>query len=205
MNHNVSSVQTLHDDAYALYTNVVIGKNEYSSDTIIDNLNQGFQCLQNTWKGKDAGVQIENVVKVHNAMIGIRETLVLLATLTSQIAAKYREIQNSNGAGLESFSVIISDSKSLLPDYVDNVDTINITSDANNGRTKIDAAANTIDLFISESRKYYDSIMHNWTAGPQRADIIQRFDTFLNNSNTYKDTLNSVSQSIRTALSNYGL
>ncbi len=205
MNHNVNSVQTLHDDAYALYTNVVIGGNEYSSDTIIANLATGIENLKNTWKGKDAGVQIENVVKVHNGMVGIRETLVLLASLTSQIAANYREIQNANGAGLESFGTITSDSKSLLPDYVDNADTINITPEANNGKLKIDAASNTIDQFISEAKKYYTNIMQNWTAGSRREEIISRFDTFISNSNAYKETLNSVSQSIRTALANYGL
>lgn len=205
MNHNVNSVQTLHDDAYALYNNVVIGGSEYSSDTIIANLAAGIANLKNTWKGKDAGVQIENVVRVHNAMIGIRETLATLATLTSQIAANYREIQNSNGAGLESFGTITSDSKTIMEDYVDNADTINITPEANNGRVKIDAANATIDQFISEAKKYYNNIMQNWTSGTQRDEIVVRFETFLSNSNSYKETLNSVSQSIRTALANYGL
>ena len=63
MNHEVNSVQVLHDDAYALYNNVVIGAGEYSADTIIGNLGSGIEILKNFWKGKDAGVQIENVVK----------------------------------------------------------------------------------------------------------------------------------------------
>jgi uncharacterized protein YukE len=205
MRHNVSSVQTLHDDAYALYNNVVIGGSEYSSDTIIANLASGIENLKNSWKGKDAGVQIENVVKVHNAMVEIRETLAVLATVTSKIAANYREIQNSNGAGLETFSYITSDSKTILPDYTDMADTINITPDANNGRVKIDAASTAIDQFISEAKRYYNNIMQNWTAGTEREELISRFETLISNSNTYKETLNSVSQSIRTALSNYGL
>ena len=145
MNHEVNSVQVLHDDAYALYNNVVIGAGEYSADTIIGNLGSGIEILKNFWKGKDAGVQIENVVKVYNAMIGIRETLVTLAMLTSKIAADYRDIQNANGAGLEAYATIVADNKSVIPDYVDNADTINISAEANEGKVKIDNASTAMD------------------------------------------------------------
>ena len=203
--HRVNSVQTLHDDSFALFNNVVVGGNEYSSDSIINNLGAGIANLKNTWKGKDAGVQIENVVKVYNAMVGIRETLATLAGMSSQIAANYRDIQNSNGAGLESFGIVQADSKSAMEDYVDNADTINITAEANTGKSKIDAANNCIDQFTQEARKYYNNIMQNWTAGSQRDELIQRFETFLSNSNSYKETLNQVSDSVTTAIRNYGL
>ena len=203
--HRVNSVQTLHDDSFSLFNNVVVGGNEYSSDSIISNLGAGISNLKNTWQGKDAGVQIENVVRVYNAMIGIRETLATLATISSQIAANYRDIQNSNGAGLESFGTVQADTKTTMEDYVDNADTINITPEANNGKAKIDAANNAIEQFIQEARKYYNNIMQNWTSGSQRDELITRFETFLSNSNSYKETLNSVSQSITTAIGNYGL
>ena len=205
MKHNVNSVQTLHDDAYGLYNNVVIGGNEYSSDTIIANLNTGIEILKNTWKGKDAGVQIEDVVRVHNAMVEIREDLADIASITSRIAADYREIQNSNGAGLESFSVITPDSRTKLPDYTDAEDTINIVPEANNGKVKIDIVVNAMDQFISQAKRYYSNIMQNWTAGTDREELVARFETFLSNSNSYKETLNSVSEGIKTALANYGL
>ena len=203
--HRVNILQTLHDDSFSLFNNVVVGGNEYSSDSIISNLGAGISNLKNTWQGKDAGVQIENVVRVYNAMVGIRETLATLATISSQIAANYRDIQNSNGAGLESFGTVQADSKTTMEDYVDNADTINITPEANNGKAKIDAANQAIEQFIQEARKYYNNIMQNWTSGSQRDELITRFETFLSNSNSYKETLNSVSQSITTAIGNYGL
>jgi uncharacterized protein YukE len=205
MEHKVSSVQMLHDDAYSLYTNVVIGGSEYSADSIIANLNAGIENLKNTWKGKDAGVQIQNVVQVHNAMVAIRNTLAELARTTSKISADYREIQNSNGAGLESFSVLSTESRSVLSDYVDNADTIDIVAEANAGKQKIDSANNSIASFISETTKYYNDIMNNWTAGPDRGTYTAAFEEFINKSKSYESTLDSVSESIRTALANYGL
>ena len=176
MNHEVKNVQLLHEDADALYRNVIIGSSSYSADTIISNLSSSVNILKNYWKGKDAGIQIENVIRVHNAMIEIRKMLVLLATLTSKIAADYRDVQNANGAGLNTLSALSGDSKSLLQDYSDNTDTVNITSEANEGKIKIDAANNAIDEFISESKKYYNNIMQNWISGPQREEIVTGFE-----------------------------
>ena len=206
MQHNVNSVQTLHDDAYALYNNVIVGGAEFSADTIIANLNAGIEILKNTWKGKDAGVQIQNVITVQKAMVGIRGILATLAATTSKIAANYREIQNSNGAGLESFGVINPDTGApAATDYTDTADTINITQEANNGKAKIDAANSAIGVFIVRATKFYEAIMQNWTAGTGREELSASFDSFISKSNSYKETLNSVSESIRTALANYGL
>lgn len=203
MNHKVNSVQTLHDDAMALYNNVVIGGADTSAETLINNLNSGIQVLKSCWEGKDAGVQIQNVVTVHNALVGIRNALAQLAMESSKIASNYREIQNANGAGLETLSVINCDTKTVMEDYSDTRDTINITPEANNGKSKIDAANNSMDGFISEVSKYYNSIMENWTVGTGRDNAVQAFDSFIANSNQYKEVLSEVSTSIATALQNY--
>lgn len=203
MNHKVNSVQTLHDDAMALYNNVVIGGADTSAETLINNLNSGIQVLKSCWEGKDAGVQIQNVVTVHNALVGIRNALAQLAMESSKIASNYREIQNANGAGLEILSVINCDTKTVMEDYSDTRDTINITPEANNGKSKIDAANNSMDGFISEVSKYYNSIMENWTVGTGRDNAVQAFDSFIANSNQYKEVLSEVSTSIATALQNY--
>lgn len=203
MNHKVNSVQALHDDAMALYNNVVIGGADTSAETLINNLNSGIQTLKSCWEGKDAGVQIQNVVSVHNALVGIRNALAQLAMDSSKIASNYRDIQNANGAGLETLSVINCDTKTVMEDYSDTRDTINITPEANNGKAKIDAANNSMDGFISEVSKYYNSIMENWTVGTGRDNAVQAFDSFIANSNQYKEILSQVSTSIATALQNY--
>ena len=203
MNHKVNSVQTLHDDAYGLFNNVVVGGGDFSADTIISNLAQGIQILKGCWEGKDAGVQIQNIVEVHNAMIGIRNSLGALAVESSKIAANYREIQNSNGAGLESFGPLSCENRTIMEAYSDVRDTVNISPEANNGKAKVDAANGSMDSFISEVKKYYNAIMDNWTMGTGRENAQEAFDTFISNSNKYKETLSNVSSSISTSVQNY--
>ena len=178
MNHKVNSVQSLYDDSVSLYNGVVNG----TAVNLINDLNQGIENLKNTWQGKDAGVQIQNVVNVHNSLVGIRNALGQIAVDCSNIACK---------------------AMSTLAAYSDDRDTVSITAEANNGKAKIDNAVNTIDEFISKARNSYDAIMNNWTAGSGRDNAISVFEQFFNTANQYKQTLSEVSQSIATAIQNY--
>ncbi len=204
MNHKVSSVQNLFDDAKNLYVKVVSG-GANSGDSIINNLQRGINTLKTCWAGKDAGVQIQNLIIVHNAMVTVRNSLGALAETTTKIATNYREIQNSNGAGLEMLTPVINETKPVLANYSDNRDSVNISvSLANNGNMNIKTANSEIENFISEVRKSFDSIMNNWTEGPGRDEFQSEFNSFVSNANRYRELLNQVSISITQAIKNYG-
>ena len=203
MNHKVNSVAQLHADATGLFNNGVTGGQNTSADTIISNIMAGINNLKGCWEGKDAGVQIQNLVVVHNAMVEIRNALGQLSVDASKIAKNYREIQNANGAGLEELGALNCEPRSKTEDYSDTRDTINITPDANNGKAKVDAANDAMDGFIQEVKKYYNAIMENWTVGTGREQAQEAFESFLANSNRYKETLSNVSGSITQALTNY--
>ena len=199
MNHKVNNVGQLYNDASSLYKNVVLG----TADTIINDLYQGINALKSSWEGKDAGVQIQNVIEVHNGMVAIRNALAELSKDSSLVAVKYREIQNVNRANLEALSPIAIETKNFTESYSDARDTINITPEANNGKNRIDAANNAIEGFINDVRKYYDMIMSNWQVGTGREKAESAFSEFMSKSNKYKETLAAVSQSITDALKNY--
>lgn len=203
MNHKVASVSDLYVSAKNLFEHGVVNEEISSADTIITNINSGIEILKNCWKGKDAGVQIQNLVVVHNAMVGIRNALGTLSVDASKIASNYREIQNANGAGLEPLVPLAIEPRSILENYVDVADTVSITPDAKNGKVKVDAANGAMDQFISTVQRYYDEIMTNWTIGTGREEAENAFTTFMNHSQEYKETLNSVSTSITTAIQNY--
>lgn len=202
MNHKVNNVQNLHESAVALYNNVVVN-GDASADTILNNLNQGIENLKNNWKGKDAGLRIEEVIKVHNAMISVRNALASLAVDSSKVAANYREIQNANGAGLEDLTTLSFETKTNLGDYSDTADTVDINPAAEQGKKLIDNANNSIDTFAGNVRVKYDEIMQNWTAGTGRDAATNAFESFISNVNQYKQVLSDVSANITKALQNY--
>jgi len=199
MNHKVNNVQQLYIDSEKLYNDCVLK----TADTLIDDLSQGINILKGCWEGADAGIQIQNVIEVHNSLVFIRNILAKLARDASSIASRYREIQNANRANLENLPVISINEKQIMSEYSDTRDTINITEEANNGKNKIDTANNNIDGFISEVKRYYNNIIDNWQMGQGREKAVEAFEDFLAKSNNYKNTLSDVSASITDAIKNY--
>ena len=202
MNHKVNNVQMLHDDAMYLHNNLVVG-GEAGADSILNSLNQAIENLKANWKGKDAGYRIQEVIGVHNAMVTVRNALDQLAADSSKVAANYREIQNANGAGLETLGTVATEVKTFLGDYSDTADTVDINPLAESGKNAIDTANNALDTFISDVRARYNSIMENWTLGTGRDAAQGAFEMFMSNANKYKETLTEVSSNITKALQNY--
>ena len=202
MDHKVANVQQLHDDAMFLYNNLVVG-GENSADYILNNLSQSVNNLKNNWKGKDAGVRIQEIIEVHNAMITVRNALAQLSTDSSRVAVNYRNIQIANGAGLDELSVINYDTKNKLDSHSDTADTIDINPEADIARSLIDGANNSLDTFKTEVQFKMDDIMGNWTVGSGRSAALDAFNSFSANVNKYKETLSEVSSNITKALQNY--
>ena len=202
MDHKVANVQQLHDDAMYLYNNLVVG-GENSADYILNNLSQSVDNLKSNWKGRDAGVRIQEIIEVHNAMVTVRNALAQLSSDSSRVAVNYRNIQIANGAGLDELAVINFDTKSRLAGHTDTADTIDINPQAEIGRNLIDGANNALDTFRVEVKARYDDIMGNWTVGSGRNAAKDAFDSFSANVNKYKETLTEVSSNITKALQNY--
>lgn len=202
MDHNVSNVQSLYETAHDLYSNVVLN-GDNSADSILYNLNQGIENLKNNWKGVDAGIRIQEVIRVHNAMIAIRNALAKLAVDSSKVASNYRDIQIANGAGKETLAVLSCEPKTVLGDYSDTADTIYINPSAEAGKKLIDTANTSIETFVGNVKVKYDDIMQNWTAGTGRDAANEAFESFIANANTYRQTLSEVSENITKALRNY--
>lgn len=203
MNHKVRSVQELYEDSKALYDDVITGGSDSSADSIITNLNKAIETLKSTWEGKDAGIWIQAIVEIHNAMVVLRNALSELAGDSSRVAVNYRNIQNANGAGLQSFGAIEGNIKAKIGDYVDSRDTISIVPEAGNGGSLVDAANKAIDEFISKVSGKYTAITENWSVGTGRDRAQAAFDTFISNSKKYKETLTQASENVRKAISNY--
>ena len=173
MDHKVVNVQELYDEACRLYNDVVCGK----ADTVIDNLNKAITILKNSWEGMDAGVQINNVVDVYNAMAKIRNVLATLAKDSSFVASKYREIQNANRAGYEDLPVLtIGAEKTALESYSDPRDTISINDEALAGKSLLDSVNGMYDDFKTDASHSHDAIMSNWQAGTGRNNAEAAFE-----------------------------
>lgn len=203
MDHNVNNVQMLYDDALYLHNTLVVG-GDASADSILSNLFQAIENLKNNWKGRDAGYRIQEVIRVYNAMVSVRNALSQLASDSVRVAANYREIQIANGASdADVLSTLSVDFKNYVQDYSDTSDAIDITSFAEEGKKFIDTANGLLERFENDVKFRYQYIMDNWTRGTGRDSAVGAFDLFLTNVNKYKQILTEVSSNITKALQNY--
>ena len=203
--HKVNNVTDLYNDAKVLYDSYVVGSGDASADTVLLNLEQGIETLKSSWRGVDAGVQINSVIRVYNAMVLVRNSLAQLAVDSSTVAANYRAIQTANSATMDELTPLTFDARTVMSEYTDTADTIDITPEANNGKNKLDAANTNLDSFVVAVRGVYDNIMNNWQSGTGRDNAVSAFESFNTSVNEYKQVLAEVSTSVTTALRNYGL
>ena len=200
MKHSVKDIDQLYSDAKNMLDNVVTG----TADEVLSKLKSGIENLKNTWKGQDAGVNINNLVTVYNDLVGIRNDLGKLAVASAGVAKLYKDIQISNGASASSYQSLSVGDKSKLDAYSDSSAGADIVPEAENGKQNVDAAKDRFMNFVNESKSSYNKIMENWTeGGEERASAVQAFELFLKAAEGYINTMSSVSTKIANALENY--
>lgn len=202
MDHKVKNVQDLYDFSTELYDNIVV-KNTASAENMLADLDAAIKNLKENWKGIDAGAQIQKVISIYNNLIKVRNDLARLSSDSSKVAVQYRDIQNMNEAHLEELVPLEANSKEELEAYSDTRDTIDINPDAEIGKNHIDSVVSVFESFVQAVTEKYNGIMDNWLVGTGRDNARESFEEFLTNAESYKKTLNEVSESITNALKNY--
>ena len=200
--NKVDRVQDLYVSSEELYNNVVL-KGDCSAENMLEDLGNAITNLKTYWHGADAGINIQKVINIYNSLVGVRNALATLSCDSSAVAELYRNIQIANGVSMPEITRLNCTDKGKLEDYVDTKDTIDISPEAEQGKTNIEAVVNSIDTFITSVKTKYDEIMGNWTEGPGRNNADEAFTEFLNKAAEYKKDLNGVSDTIANALKNY--
>lgn len=204
LNHKVENVGKLLEDSKNLLENITNGASN-SAYGIIKYLDDSYTILTGCWKGMDAGVQINNIVTVYNAMVTFRRNMADMAIFAHSIGIHYREIQSLNGANVE-VPAPINDgvSVSAKAEYHDNTDTIDITPEAMTAKNKLDIAKNSFEDLKSSFASLKNAILSNWTAGDRHDEFEGIFQDFESSFKKYEELLNEVCETITKALANYG-
>lgn len=205
--HNGHEIKSLNDmySAGEELLRLAVNSDDVSADSILATLNSGIEILKEDWKGLDAGVQINSVVKAYNAMIDLRNALAKLAVKSMDVVVSYRETQNFNAASGGEFARAQFDSKTKLPEYSDTTDAVKISTNSNNGKTKIDDALNAIAIFTNKVNTEYAKLESNWINGPGRQNLFDDYNDYKSVLVKYQSVLAEVSQNITVAIQNYGL
>lgn len=200
--HRINAIGDLHHDSEKLYTDAVVGQ----ADNIIRDLSTAITNLKENWKGADAGVNIKDIIDIHDEIVQVRNDLANLAHDSNAIAVGYRRIQTGNRANLGELNQIsVTEKQKDKSNYSDTADTIYITPEAAGGKDLVLSAMNNIDSFVTTAKMYKDAILGNWFEGPGRERADDSFNNFEKNSKAKQQKLEEVAETIAKAIDSYSI
>ena len=199
MDQSIENLDSLYDNTVNIYSNILGQTGEH----ILENINGAINDLKTNWHGRDAGVQIQGLTTVYNEFIDIYNNLELISVGMSKICRNYRNIQVAFKTQKEEKNILTYNKKTHMLDYTDTDDRIDINEKVKNSVSKLESAISSYDSFMKQNKMMYDNIINNWTTGYGRDKLLDLYDSFFSKEEVYKEGLNIVTNSIKTALDNY--
>ena len=199
MDQSIENLDSLYDNTVNIYSNILGQTGEH----ILENINGAINDLKTNWHGRDAGVQIQGLTTVYNEFIDIYNNLELISVGMSKICRNYRNIQVAFKTQKEEKNILTYNKKTHMLDYTDTDDRIDINEEVKNSVSKLESAISSYDSFMKQNKMMYDNIINNWTTGYGRDKLLDLYDSFFSKEEVYKEGLNIVTNSIKTALDNY--
>ena len=196
---------TAKETLYETHVMGIRGEAEKSANGMRETLASAIATMKEYWAGKDAGVQINNVIQVYNALGTIGNGAASLAKLSLQAAQIIRDAQNANGAGFQTIDTIFPVEMTDMPPHTDDRDTVSITSEVQNASTLLSNVVESINVFKTNIGNVKDEIADNWQTGESigRNQALSSFQDLIDSITKYQEYLNSAVESVNTAFANY--
>jgi len=199
MDQSIENLDSLYDSTVNIHSNILGQTGEH----ILEDLYNAINNLKNNWHGRDAGVQIQGLTTVYNEFIDIYNDLQFISVGMSKVCRNYRNIQIAYKTQKEEKNVLTHNEKEHMPNHVDADDRIDINVAVKNSVNMLENAISSYEDFMNKNKMTYNDIINNWTIGYGRDKLLDLYDSFFNREEVYKKGLNTVTNSIRTALDNY--
>ena len=172
-------------------------------EQLISSLETDVSNLKVNWKGNDATVHINNLIKVHDALVEVVTSAKALTSAAGASMSAIQKVRNANGGS----GAIGADLPSNEPQH----NAIQIVTETNEYYCKPAAEGdyNTLveictnfNSFKEDFIAKKDELMSNWTAGCNHEVAVSKFNEFAENSDTYYSILTSAKDNLQTAISN---
>lgn len=174
-----------------------------SGANLIGNLGTDINNLKAHWKGTDATVHINNLIKVYDALVAlVTDAKGVTATAGAAISA-IQDVRRANGGSGNVGGPLdynAPDSSSL--GVVEATNEYYCDPSARADYSLLEQICNDYSNFINKFRSQKDSLMSNWTAGANRENAVKVFDEFDTNSETYNKYLTSAKENLSIAVNN---
>lgn len=174
-----------------------------SGENLINNLGSDINNLKAHWKGSDATVHINNLIKVYDAMIAIVTDAKGVTSAAGNAIIAMQEVRRSNGGAGNVGSVLPNNA----PDAgaIANVEeTMEYYCDpaARSDYNLLVQICSDFVTFRNQFQSQKDELLSNWTAGANIEQAKQNFNEFEGNADTYNKYLTGARDNLEIAVNN---
>ena len=172
-------------------------------EKLISDLGTDITNLKANWKGSDAAVHINNLIKVYEAMVAI---VTDAKATTAQAGAAISAIQNvrraNGGSGNVGAALPANAPESMAIQAPEETTEYYCSPSAKTDYSQlVDICTNFVN-FRNKFQDQKDALLANWTAGANRENAVKTFDEFTNNTETYNKYLTSARDNLEIAVNN---
>ena len=199
--HNIKDLNLLYSDSNKLINEIVVDNYD---NNILKNTNEVLTKINEDWHGKDATMQINNLIDAKNLMIDNREIVGNIGVYISSLVKTYRDEQNSNGQILPAFKELTFNRISKSEKTNNTTTEIFMNKDITNTISIINNIANDIEELNNSISQIKESIFNNWLEEDENRNYALRmFEKYTINSNNIVKIIDDISKNIRNAIDNY--
>ena len=199
--HNIKDLNLLYSDSNKLINEIVVDNYD---NNILKNTNEVLTKINEDWHGKDATMQINNLIDAKNLMIDNREIVGNIGVYISTLVKTYRDAQNSNGQILPAFKELTFNRISKSEKTNNTTTEIFMNKDITNTISIINNIANDIEELNNSISQIKESIFNNWLEEDENRNYALRmFEKYTINSNNIVKIIDDISKNIRNAIDNY--
>lgn len=174
-----------------------------SGTNLINNLSTDINNLKAHWKGTDATVHINNLIKVYDALVALVTDAKVITCNSGSAISTIQEVRRSNGGSGNIGGPLDGNAPDVtsLP-IVESTSEYFCDPSARTDYTLLEQICSDYSSFINNFRSQKDALMSNWTAGANRENAVKVFDEFDSNSETYNKYLTDAKENLEIAVSN---
>ena len=172
-------------------------------EQLISSLEGDITTLRNNWKGNDATVHLNNLIKVHDALVAVVTDAKALTSAAGGAMSDIQRVRSANGgAGPVGGDLPNTPPKSITIPVVPETQEYYCKPAAEADYNTLTEICNNFQSFASDFKSQKDALLQNWTAGCNHETAVAKFGEFENNSADYYSIITKAKENLATAIAN---
>lgn len=198
MNIEVTNLDKAYEQCFGIHQ---LASN--AGQTLINEIQNTVNSLKNHWKGSDATIHINNLIKVQKALVALITDAKLVTSNAADSIIEIQKVRKSNaGVGKVDSPLSKNAPSSVFLAEISDTQAFHVVPEAKTDHMNLTNICAKYDKFITDFKNLKSELFRNWLDGSNIAKAKSNFKQFLDNSDVYKGYLKNSKDNLGIAITN---